>query len=149
MQWELLLVVLLEFQVLSIFEFNNCKYFESEKRICHNGKCGNEQKQIKVLITGESLLYSVYAALLGLVCSLVSGFLLIGPICKDTWFMHFDMVIWPAILIGGNIVILTIFLPKLLYKVFSKGSIVENLELRDRIFKFIKYKITWKGGERV
>ena len=90
---------------------------------------GMSKKQIKVLITGESLLYSVYAALLGLVCSLVSGFLLIGPICKDTWFMHFDMVIWPAILIGGIIVILTIFLPKLLYKVFSKGSIVEKLRI--------------------
>ena len=28
-----------------------------------------------------------------------------------------------------NIVILTIFLPKLLYKVFSKGSIVEKLRI--------------------
>lgn len=90
---------------------------------------GMSKKQIKVLITGESLLYSVYAALLGLACSLVSGFLLIGPICEDTWFMHFDMVIWPAILIGGVIVMLTIFLPKLLYKVFSKGSIVEKLRI--------------------
>lgn len=90
---------------------------------------GMSKKQIKVLITGESLLYSVYAALLGLACSLVSGFLLIGSICEDTWFMHFDMVIWPAILIGGVIVILTIFLPKLLYKVFSKGSIVEKLRI--------------------
>lgn len=54
---------------------------------------------------------------------------MIGPICEDTWFMHFDMVIWPAILIGGVIVILTIFLPKLLYKVFSKGSIVEKLRI--------------------
>ncbi len=90
---------------------------------------GMSKKQIEVLITGESLLHSVYAALLGILCSLVTGFLLIGPICEDIWFMRFDMAMWPAILISGIIIILTIFLPKLLYKVFSKGSIVEKLRI--------------------
>lgn len=87
------------------------------------------RKQIKKLITTESLLYSVLSTLFGIIFSVAIGYLLISPISQNIWFMGFNMIIWPSVIIALFIIIITIFLPKLLYKLFSKGSIVEKLRI--------------------
>lgn len=90
---------------------------------------GMSKKQIRALITSESLLYSVLAAFFGIVFSLIAGYFLIYPISKNIWFMEFNMIIWPALVISLFVIVTTIFLPQLLYKFFSRGSIVEKLRI--------------------
>lgn len=87
------------------------------------------RKQIKKLITAESLLYSVLATFFGIAFSAAVGYLLISPISQNIWFMEFNMIIWPSVIISLFIIVITIFLPKLLYRLFNKGSIIEKLRI--------------------
>ena len=90
---------------------------------------GMSRKQIKELITAESLQYSVLAGFFGVVFSILTGYFLIYPISKNIWFMEFNMVILPSVVIAFFIIVMTFFLPQLLYKLFSRGSIVEKLRI--------------------
>lgn len=92
---------------------------------------GMMQKQIRQLVTAEGLFYAVLAAAFGVVFSLIAGYCLILPISGGIWFMEFQMKIMPAITIAGTIIVLTGFLPRILLRIFGRGSIVERLRLED------------------
>lgn len=90
---------------------------------------GMTKKQLQKLMVYEGI---IYAALSGVIGTLLSGFLsvtLIKNFAAGLWFMKYHFTVVPAVVVSGICLLLAAVISAMTDRVWNKGSIVEQLRM--------------------
>lgn len=88
---------------------------------------GMTTKQLIKMIVNEGMVYAIISAALGIIFSAVIGSTMIKIICDTVWFMTYDLLLWPALVLSLLTLILSAVIPVIIFKAFNKDSIVEKI----------------------
>lgn len=88
---------------------------------------GMTGKQLRKLISFEGLYYSLGTIFASVVFGTLFSVIIVKGISDGIWFFTYHFVMWPMLVIYPCLIILTVLIPALLYKLIGKTSIIERL----------------------
>ena len=88
---------------------------------------GMTGKQLKQMLSYEGLYYAVGTILVSTILGIISSLVIVKGISNGIWFFTYHFVMYPMLAVYPFLLILTILLPKILYRQTAKVSIVERL----------------------
>ena len=88
---------------------------------------GMTGKQLRKLISFEGLYYSLGTIFASVVFGTLFSVIIVKGISDGIWFFTYHFVMWPMLVVYPCLIILTVLIPALLYKLIGKTSIIERL----------------------
>lgn len=88
---------------------------------------GMTGRQLNTMLICEGVLYAAFAGLLSLAVSLAAGPLLNRAMSGMFWFFRYRFTILPVVVVVPVFLLLGVVLPPILYRIFSKQTVVERL----------------------
>lgn len=92
---------------------------------------GMTDRQLSKMMTLEGLIYASGAVILGLLLSVVLDLTLVKSVCSGMWQFTFHMTLVPAFITGAVLLVFALIVPRVVLRVFNRGSIVEQLRVSD------------------
>ncbi len=88
---------------------------------------GMTQKQLKAVLRWEGGCYAILTASVSVVLSVSCSLLIVRPFSANVWFMSFQFVFWPLVVILPILLILAVLIPMIAYRSTDRQSLVERL----------------------
>ena len=88
---------------------------------------GMTGKQLKQMLSYEGLYYAAGTIIASLIAGGLFSLLVVQTVASSFWFFTYHFVIWPMLVVYPFLILLTVIIPIILYRQFSKRSIIERL----------------------
>ena len=88
---------------------------------------GMTGKQLKQMLSYEGLYYAIGTIIASLIVGVLFSLLVVQAVASSFWFFTYHFVIWPMLVVYPFLILLTVIIPSILYRKFSKRSIIERL----------------------
>ena len=88
---------------------------------------GMTGRQLKRMLSCEGLYYAVGTIIASLIVGVLFSLIIVRAITSSFWFFTYHFVIWPMLVVYPFLILLTAIIPSILYRKFSKRSIIERL----------------------
>lgn len=88
---------------------------------------GMTKKQLRKLMICEGVLYAVLAGMMGLFISAILSMTLVKGITVATWYMKCHFTLFPALVVFGISLFLSVCISAMTDKIWNKRSVVELL----------------------
>ena len=88
---------------------------------------GMTGKQLKQMLSYEGLYYAAGTIIASLIAGGLFSLLVVQTVASSFWFFTYRFVIWPMLVVYPFLILLTVIIPIILYRQFTKRSIIERL----------------------
>lgn len=90
---------------------------------------GMTRRQLVTMLCWEGGCYAALTAASSIALSLACSLLIVRPMCGQIWFMSFNFVFWPLVILLPLLFVLGVLVPYIMYHATDKQSIVERLRI--------------------
>lgn len=88
---------------------------------------GMTTKQLKIMLIFEGLIYSIMTVITSFVLGMFASFLIVKPLGEQLWFFTYHFKLMPLVVVSPCMIVLSILVPFIIYKIVGKQTIVERL----------------------
>ena len=78
------------------------------------------------MLSYEGLYYAIGTIIASLIVGVLFSLLVVQAVASSFWFFTYHFVIWPMLVVYPFLILLTVIIPSILYRKFSKEALLKG-----------------------